>query len=66
MKTTLEILAFFGGCLFYAARNAVGKLLLTGLIKSSKFLFRFGTKEAELYTLHKNAALEARRLKLSK
>lgn len=53
MKITLDALTFLGGCLFFAFRGAIGKLLLTLLVKLAKIVFRFTAAEAELYAQQK-------------
>lgn len=60
-NTLMEILTFLGGCLFFAFRGWLGKQLLTLLAKFAKVLFRVTATEVELYALHKNETIAAKR-----
>lgn len=58
--TPTDILSFIGGCIFYAFRGWLGKLLLALLVKIGKVVFRVTATEVELYALHKNETLAAK------
>lgn len=62
MNIMFEALTFLGGCLFYAFRGAVGKVLLAVLVKIAKHVFRVTSEDVASYKQHKTTHLATKRL----